>query len=70
MIKQRDSWANPYSLHTRQDGIQAGRRTWRDLQQPPESLDVSAGLVNALILGLAVWGLIAVAALLMWEALL
>ena len=69
MIRNRDVYVNPYR-GTGQDGIRTGRRTWRDLQQPPESLDVSAGLVNALILGLAVWGLIAVAALLMWEALL
>ena len=67
MIKQRDTWTNPYNLHTRQDGIQAGRRTWRDLQQPPETLDAARGLVHALILGLAVWGIVGVVALLLWE---
>ena len=63
MIKHdRSVWINPYRDHTRLNGLQRGRQDWSDLQDTREQLETSAGIVNALVLGLAVWGVLGIIA--------
>ena len=64
MIKPRCYYTNPWRDHARQDGIQRGRQDWSDLQdlQDADSLDAARGIINALILGFAVWGVLGIVA--------
>ena len=61
MIRPKDSiWVNPWRDHTRQNGITRGRQDWSDLQETQEQLDAGSGIIHALILGMAVWGVIGI----------
>jgi hypothetical protein len=62
---RRDYYTNPYRDHTRLNGITRGRQDWSDLQETQEQLDAGSGIVHALILGMAVWGVIGAVALLL-----
>jgi hypothetical protein len=62
---RKDFYANPWRDHTRQNGIRTGRQDWSDLQETQEQLDAGSGIVHALILGMAVWGVIGAVALLL-----
>jgi hypothetical protein len=66
MIKPKDYYSNPWRDHTRQDGIQSGRQNWSDLQDDdPEPLKVARGILQAMILGLAFWGVLGIVILLL-----
>jgi hypothetical protein len=56
MIKPRSFTANPWAYHTRQNGIQAGRMTYRDLHAPKRGNALTAAITWALP-ALALWAL-------------
>lgn len=66
---RRDFYANPWRNHTRQNGVTRGRQDWSDLQDTRDQLDAGEGIIHALILGLAAWGVIGIVALLIVGAL-
>jgi hypothetical protein len=65
MIKPKDYYANPWRDHARQNGIQRGRQGWSDLQEQDDPLRVARGLGNALVLGAALWAVVALVVMLM-----
>lgn len=62
---RKDYYANPFADHTRQNGIRRGRQDWSDLQDDPETFQAARGILNAMILGFAVWGVLGIVVLLL-----
>jgi len=56
MIKHRETFGNPWALHTRQNGIQAGRQTYRNLHTIPRRNALTAAVTWALP-ALVLWAL-------------
>jgi hypothetical protein len=61
-VIRRDYYANPWRDHARQNGIQTGRMTYRDLHGP--RANQIAAVVLWALLGLALWAL---ALLIVWR---
>ncbi len=60
MIKQRDTWSNPYNLHSRQDGMQTGRQNWSDVSNIPPRIKPEITIREAAFM--VAWALVVICA--------
>jgi hypothetical protein len=62
---RKDFYANPWRDHVRQNGVTRGRQDWSDLQDAQDKLDAPAGIIHALVLGFAAWGVVGIVVMLL-----